>query len=203
MFACPSKRLKALPQWQVLDPIVFSAKNTLDPQCTKISFCCFQWECEKHLDRPKKVALLKLFIKHHLEMASASLRISTETQALFYLKQAWYLTRILKEENPLWADEAVKFLEEIRREEAKIITEMQTNIRKFGSLNVLNLEEERDDAGEDLETLDDIQEGDDGEKAVDAKHMHQQVRSTKVKLKTLSRSFSNNYFQEEPLENMR
>ncbi|KAH1004944.1 uncharacterized protein LOC109533124 [Dendroctonus ponderosae] len=162
------------------------------------------WECEKHLDRPKKVALLKLFIKHHLEMANASLRISTETQALFYLKQAWYLTRILKEENPLWADEAVRFLEEIRREESKIIIEMQTNIRNFGSLNVLNLEEERYEVGDDLETLDDVQMGLDNcvHRPVDAE-VHQQVRNTKVKLKTLSRSFSNNYFQEEPLEDIR
>lgn len=77
------------------------------------------WECEKRFDVQKKIALLKFFINNYLDIAKTSSRINTVTQTKFYLKQAWYLTTILQEENKLFEEEVKDLFMKIRREEEK------------------------------------------------------------------------------------
>lgn len=55
-------------------------------------------------------------------MAEVTSRISTNEQALFYLKQAWYLTRILDKTSPSFGPEAMEYREQI--------TELETVIKK-------------------------------------------------------------------------
>ncbi|KAJ8984938.1 hypothetical protein NQ317_012188 [Molorchus minor] len=75
------------------------------------------WSCEKQFDVYKTKALLELFINDFIDIAKKSCRIGTKDQTLFYLKQAWYLTRILEDTASAFIVEGRKFKEIIAREE--------------------------------------------------------------------------------------
>lgn len=75
---------------------------------------------EKTLDLWKTKSILAFFIKIFLDIAKKSYVLATKEQALFYLKQAYYLTRILEEESPAFTDEAKEWYQLINVEESKI-----------------------------------------------------------------------------------
>lgn len=53
-------------------------------------------------------------------MSEVGSRISTNDQALFYVKQAWYLTRILEKISPSFGPEAMDYRDQIRELETAI-----------------------------------------------------------------------------------
>lgn len=55
-------------------------------------------------------------------MAEVANRISTKDQAMFHLKQAWYLTRILEMVAPAFGVESMEYAERIR--------ELETSVKK-------------------------------------------------------------------------
>ncbi|XP_018562280.1 uncharacterized protein LOC108904279 [Anoplophora glabripennis] len=73
--------------------------------------------CEKQFDIYKIKAILQLFINSFIDIAKTSLRISNKDQTLFYLKQAWYLTKILEDTASGFAVEVREYKETIAREE--------------------------------------------------------------------------------------
>ncbi|XP_060528703.1 uncharacterized protein LOC132703455 isoform X2 [Cylas formicarius] len=81
------------------------------------------WKCEKQFDIHKKMALLKLFITNYINLAKTCTRISTVRQSMFYLKQAWYLTKIFEEECAIFRDEVQEFYKKIKKEEANCFEE--------------------------------------------------------------------------------
>lgn len=175
-------------------------------------FYLFQWECEKRFELQKKIALLKFFINNYLDIAKTCQKIGSTKQAMFYLKQAWYLTKILEEENQLFAEEATQFVRQIKEEEDKVIRAMHTNLTTHGSLEVLNPNiSDEAELAENLASLDDVfQKADDSKQLINnGNHInadpdiHQQVRHTQINLKSLSRAFSRSYSYLESTENVR
>lgn len=53
---------------------------------------------------------------HFIEMARKSLKLATSKQSLFYLRHAWYLSRILEDTDGCYPD-AMEYQEKIRTEE--------------------------------------------------------------------------------------
>lgn len=53
---------------------------------------------------------------HFIEMARKSLKLATSKQALFYLRHAWYLSRLLEDTDGCYPD-AMEYQERIRAEE--------------------------------------------------------------------------------------
>lgn len=74
---------------------------------------------EKTMDVFKTRAILLFFIEHFAEMAKRSLKLATTRQSLFYLKQAWYLAKILEDTDGCSPD-AMDWQSRIRSEEAKV-----------------------------------------------------------------------------------
>lgn len=70
------------------------------------------------MDVKKKKDLLVLFINTFLQIAKKCSLISSKRQTQFYLKQARYLTRILKDECSAYELEARELIDIIRTEEA-------------------------------------------------------------------------------------
>lgn len=56
------------------------------------------------------------FMDHFIEIARKSLKLATSKQGLFYLRQAWYLSRLLEETDGCYPD-AMEYQERIRKEE--------------------------------------------------------------------------------------
>ncbi|EFA09940.2 hypothetical protein TcasGA2_TC012093 [Tribolium castaneum] len=75
----------------------------------------YELQCEQQFDRLKIREILMFFIRHFIEMARKSRRLASQRQALFYLKQAYYLGKIL-EDFGLQAD-ARELLEQVTKEE--------------------------------------------------------------------------------------
>lgn len=82
----------------------------------------FQWMCEKQFDIVKSKVILSFFIENFISMASVATKISTKYQALFHLKQAWYLTRLLDLTSPSFGPEAMEYRE--------TINELETSMKK-------------------------------------------------------------------------
>lgn len=76
-----------------------------------------QWMCEKQFDVVKTKAILDVFIDNFIKMGQVAYRISTKEQALFYLKQAWYLTRILERTSPSFRPDVMEYREQIQEQE--------------------------------------------------------------------------------------
>lgn len=158
-----------------------------------------QWQCEKEFDQQKKIALLKFFIKTYIEIIKTCMRISSKTQTLFYIKQAWYLTKILEIENQLFAAEVTEYFKEIKKQEDLVIGSMQKNVEDYGSYDVVDddLDEEHVKKVEeeaDLENLDDVLKSDITmiKQDVIVNEMHQQLKRTQINLTTLSKAFNPN-----------
>lgn len=66
-----------------------------------------------------------------MEIAKTSWKISTKKQTLFYVKQAYYLATILKEENELFREEVDQTFEELRKLEEQCITGIEECGVKF------------------------------------------------------------------------
>lgn len=81
----------------------------------------FQWICEKQFDLHKKRALLKFFIDIFLDISSKSVTFSWYRHGLLYLKQAKYLTEILKQECAAFGDEVEEIMTIINKEEPKLM----------------------------------------------------------------------------------
>ncbi|XP_066248025.1 uncharacterized protein [Euwallacea similis] len=165
------------------------------------------WVCEKHFDVQKKIALLKFFINCYIDIAKTSMKIASKKQTLFYLKQAWYLTKILQQENQLFAEEVKDYFKEIKKHEDLILGIMQSNIEEYGNMDVLNNNAEVESEEEDnLSTLDDVSDQlpEKNEKKIDTDitidDIHQQIRQKKIKLSTLTKTFKPNYFKSTPIE---
>lgn len=76
--------------------------------------------CEKEFDIIKSKSILTLFIENFIKMAEIASRISTKDQAMFHLKQAWYLTRILDMIAPAFGEESMEYRETIRNLETSV-----------------------------------------------------------------------------------
>ncbi|CAG9761007.1 unnamed protein product [Ceutorhynchus assimilis] len=170
-----------------------------------------QWECEKRFDLPKKIALLKFFINNFIEIAQTSMRISTKKQTLFYLKQAWYLTKILEEENKLFAADVAGYFDVIKKQEDKVITAMQVNLSTYGKLEVFNIDtnnNKNEELDDDLDDLDELPKTTLSKQAIidhlmHEADIHQQIRHMKINLKSLSKSFSSSYNKQVTFETSR
>lgn len=55
-------------------------------------------------------------MKHFIEIARKSLKLASSKQSLFYLRHAWYLSRLLEETDGCYPD-AMEFQEKIKKEE--------------------------------------------------------------------------------------
>ncbi|XP_050310559.1 uncharacterized protein LOC126746371 [Anthonomus grandis grandis] len=160
------------------------------------------WECEQKFHKQKKIALLKFFIDHHMDMARVSLKIATLKQTLLYLKQARHLAKILQSETELFPEESLRLLEEIRVEEDKVMATMEENLRKFGHTDAPEIDEKEDEEDEEdvLSGLDDVegfeeeQEEEEEEKDVYAEVIRQ-IRQTKINLRALSRQFNSSFIE--------
>lgn len=65
-------------------------------------------------------AILMIFIKNFIDIARKSSNLATAEQALFYLKQASYLTAILEDTSQSFLDELREYRQIIAWEEARI-----------------------------------------------------------------------------------
>lgn len=70
--------------------------------------------CDKQFDVFKVKALVDVFIINFIKMAEIASRISTRDIAQFYIKQAWYLTRILDKTSPSLGPDAMEYREQIK-----------------------------------------------------------------------------------------
>lgn len=126
------------------------------------------------------------------------MKISSKTQTLFYIKQAWYLTKILEIENQLFAAEVTDYFMEIKKQEDLVIGSMQKNVEAYGTLDVVDdvddehVKKEEEEA--DLENLDDVRKSDVTviKQDVMVTEMHQQLKKTQINLSTLSKAFNPN-----------
>jgi hypothetical protein len=71
-------------------------KNLNNERRASVDSIDFDWQCEKTFDTSKIREMLIFFIKHFLEMARKSRKLATQKHALFYLKQSYYLARLLE-----------------------------------------------------------------------------------------------------------
>lgn len=71
------------------------------------------------MDVFKTRAILLFFIDHFTEMAKKSVKLATTRQSLFYLKQAWYLSKILEDTDGCSPD-AIDWQTRIRVEEEAV-----------------------------------------------------------------------------------
>ncbi|XP_030768370.1 uncharacterized protein LOC115891910 [Sitophilus oryzae] len=108
-----------------------SSYSVMEVRRSSIDSIKDDWQCEKSFHRQKKIALLKFFIKNFMEIAKTSWKISTKKQTLFYVKQAYYLATILKEENELFREEVDQTFEELRKLEEQCITGIEECGVKF------------------------------------------------------------------------
>ncbi|XP_028142295.1 uncharacterized protein LOC114336165 [Diabrotica virgifera virgifera] len=112
------KRQKILRQRQEEEE---REKNDKDDQPRKgsVDSINMEWICEKQFNLQKKRALLKFFIDTFIEIAEKCLTISSKKNTLFYIKQAYYLSTILREECAAFAGDAYEYNEKIFELEAK------------------------------------------------------------------------------------
>lgn len=82
----------------------------------RLTMCPFQWSAEKNFDVYKQRAILMFFMDHFIEMAKKSLKLATSKQSLFYLRHAWYLSKLLEDTDGCYPD-AVEYQARIRTEE--------------------------------------------------------------------------------------
>ncbi|CAG9761005.1 unnamed protein product [Ceutorhynchus assimilis] len=75
---------------------------------------------DKELDIWKTKAIIVIFIKHFIEIARKSSILSTAEQALFYLKQASYLAKILEDTAAAFVEEMGEYRQIIAAEEARV-----------------------------------------------------------------------------------
>ncbi|CAG9862226.1 unnamed protein product [Phyllotreta striolata] len=94
------------------------------------------WDFGKTLDIYKRRLILMFFIETFLEIAEKCLPVSSKT-ATFYIKQAFYLTRILKDESPSFAQDVLKYLGDIEELQGRL-GEMETN-RKLANGTLTNV----------------------------------------------------------------
>ncbi|KAL1498244.1 hypothetical protein ABEB36_009075 [Hypothenemus hampei] len=168
--------------------------NTRRDSCDSIKD---DWQCEKRFGRQKKIALLKFFISNYINIAKKSYKISTQRQTLFYAKQASYLTKILEEENQLFAEELAGFHHEIKNLEDKAINGMVSNMDSDGSFDVLNLTSlsEQDEVEEDLSKLDNLVVASERVRVTEysgPERLHHQLKQNKIHIRNLN-EFSDKY----------
>ncbi|KAG5900497.1 hypothetical protein JTB14_010908 [Gonioctena quinquepunctata] len=77
------------------------------------------WVCDEQMDLFKKRSLLTFFINAFIDVAEKSIEISTQKQTLLFLKQATYLTIILKDECSAFEDDVNEYLKKIRDLESR------------------------------------------------------------------------------------
>ncbi|XP_019753950.2 uncharacterized protein LOC109533143 isoform X1 [Dendroctonus ponderosae] len=75
---------------------------------------------DKELDIWKTKAVLDIFIRHYIDIARKSSNIANSEQALFYLKQAAYLAKILEDTSGAFLEEIREYRQTIAKEEARI-----------------------------------------------------------------------------------
>uniref|UniRef100_V5I8Q6 Mab-21-like HhH/H2TH-like domain-containing protein n=1 Tax=Anoplophora glabripennis TaxID=217634 RepID=V5I8Q6_ANOGL len=73
-----------------------------------------KWTCDRQFDVYKTRALLIFFINNFIEIAKKCSQISSHRQTLLYLKQARYLTRIMKDECPALEVEEQEYVKQIQ-----------------------------------------------------------------------------------------
>ncbi|KAF2884517.1 hypothetical protein ILUMI_21662 [Ignelater luminosus] len=76
-------------------------------------------------DVARQILLLTFFIQHFLKIAKKSLKISSTKQTLFYLKQSFYLTKLL-EDIEIEKENAKKFQMQIKEEEQNCLKKQVT-----------------------------------------------------------------------------
>ncbi|CAG9833325.1 unnamed protein product [Diabrotica balteata] len=115
------KRQKILRERQEEQERQEREKNGKDDQSRKgsVDSINMEWVCEKQFNLHKKRALLKFFIDTFIEIAEKSLTISSKKTTLFYIKQAYYLTKLLQEECAAFAVDVYEYNEKIYELEAK------------------------------------------------------------------------------------
>lgn len=105
-----------------------------------------EWICEKDFDIHKKRALILFFINAFLDIAKKGLKLSKD-KAKFYLKQAYYLAKILEEQYPAFTDDVKDHLKTINELEKQCVSnnrhkEEVNSIRQFNkkipTTNIVN-----------------------------------------------------------------
>lgn len=89
-------------------------KKELEERRGSVDSVDLKWMCDKRFDVYKTRTLLIFFINNFIEIAKKCSQISSHRQTLFYLKQARYLTRIMKDECPALEVEEKEFVKQIK-----------------------------------------------------------------------------------------
>ncbi|XP_056633449.1 uncharacterized protein LOC130443027 [Diorhabda sublineata] len=96
-------------------------KEAEDKRRGSIDSINVEWTCEKDFDIHKKRALILFFINTFLGIAKKGLKLS-KMRAKFYLKQAYYLAKILEEQCPAFTDDVKDHLKTINELEKQCVS---------------------------------------------------------------------------------
>lgn len=102
---------------EVVDPEVSCRRRTGETRCQRHSL---KEPIDKELDIWRTKTVLDIFIRHYIEIARRSAKIATSEQALFYLKQAAYLAKILEDTSGAFLDDTLEYRQTIAKEEARV-----------------------------------------------------------------------------------
>ncbi|XP_050512041.1 uncharacterized protein LOC126888066 [Diabrotica virgifera virgifera] len=98
---------------QILEEKKQKEKAKQEEDTKSVDSIDIEWTCDKPFDIFKTKAILTQFITIYIDIAKDSYKFGLQLQPLFYLKQAFYLTRMLESTSSAFTEEAREFKFEI------------------------------------------------------------------------------------------